>query len=214
MRGALYVFVGVLSVPTAGLVGDIVTDGKFTSTQSSGAPLQIESSDMVQNLNADMVDGIEGADIYTKAEVDALVATAAAADSRRWYYVTTSPVAGAEPDEECATGFHMASMYELLDMSNLRYDTTRGVTMADSGSGPPRWTKGWVRTGNDAEDGNYRGLANCLAWSSSDEGHYGTVVEVNQPTVDTWHSSSITISPWYSSTLTCNENSSVWCIED
>jgi hypothetical protein len=43
---------------------------------------------MVANLNADMVDGVEASDFaltsdtYTKAEVDALVAAAAAADSK------------------------------------------------------------------------------------------------------------------------------------
>jgi hypothetical protein len=76
MQRALYVLLGVLLVPTMGLVGDIVTDGKFKSTQPSGAPLEVASDDMVANLNADMVDGVEGTNLYTKAEVDTLVAAA------------------------------------------------------------------------------------------------------------------------------------------
>jgi hypothetical protein len=76
MRRILYVLLGVLLVPTVGLVGDIVTDGKFESTTSAGAPFDVASDDMVLNLNADMVDGVEGTDLYTKAEVDVLVAAA------------------------------------------------------------------------------------------------------------------------------------------
>jgi hypothetical protein len=40
MRPALYVLLGVLLVPTAGLVGDVVTDGKLKSTMSTGAALE------------------------------------------------------------------------------------------------------------------------------------------------------------------------------
>jgi hypothetical protein len=75
MRPAIYVLLGVLLVPTVGLVGDIVTDGQFKSTRTTGAgpPIEVVSEAMVANLNADMVDGVEGTDLYTQAEVDALV---------------------------------------------------------------------------------------------------------------------------------------------
>ena len=110
MRPTLYVLLGVLLVANVGFAGDIVTDGKFKSTQASGAPLEVASDDMVLNLNADMVDGVEGTDIYTKAEVDAAVAAAGAADSRRWFYVTPGVVDnGANALTACDAGFHMAS---------------------------------------------------------------------------------------------------------
>ena len=150
MRRTLYVLLGVLLVPTVGLVGDIVTDGKFKSTKSSGAPLEVASDDMVVNLNADMVDGVEGTDIYTKTEVDTLVAAAAAADSRRAFYVTSVGHKGDAASTACESGFHMASIWEIIDVSNLRYDTARGFTRPDSGSGPPQWEEGWIRTGDAA----------------------------------------------------------------
>ena len=93
MRPALYVLLGVLLVPTVGLVGDIVTDGKSKSTQSSFSlepPLEVDSPVMVENLNADMVDGVEGTDLYTKAEVDALVAAVTDACAPRQYYLTSA----------------------------------------------------------------------------------------------------------------------------
>ena len=69
MRRVFYVLFVVLLVPAMGLVGDIVTDGDvvaegtFRSSLASGAPLDVASTDMVPNLNADMVDGVEGADL-------------------------------------------------------------------------------------------------------------------------------------------------------
>jgi len=43
----------------------IITDWIITSTISRGAPLSVVSSDLVTNLNADMVDGLHAADIIT-----------------------------------------------------------------------------------------------------------------------------------------------------
>ena len=40
----------------------------------------------------------------------------------------------------------MASLGEIHDTSNLRYDTDLGLTLADSGFGPPI-VFGWIRTG-------------------------------------------------------------------
>jgi hypothetical protein len=208
MRRGLYVLLGVLLVPTVGLVGDIVTDGKFKSTQSSGAPLEVASPDMVANLNADMVDGVEGTDIYTKAQVDALVASVA--DSRPWYYLTTTPYAGSAADTACDSGFHMASMWEILNMTNLRYDTGRGMTEDDSGSGPPQFLFGWVRTGDSSYGGDVRGLANCHAWTSSDGSDYGTRAGISQY----WDQPATEVSPWYVFVTSCDSPSYVWCVED
>ena len=127
MRPAFYVLLGVLLVPTVGLVGDIVTDGKFKSTVSTGAPLEVASPDMVVNLNADRVDGLEASDFatasdtYTKAEVDAMLASAVMSARPKRYYLTDSTHNGADADVACGDGSHMASLWELSDPSNLRY---------------------------------------------------------------------------------------------
>ena len=221
MRPALYVLLGVLLVPTVGLVGDIVTDGTFISTAVPGiAPLQVESTDRVDNLNADMLDGISGdqlflrSEVYTKAEVDALIAAAAAADSRRWYYLTTTTHQGDDALTACDSGFHMASIYEILDVSNVRYDTVRGKTWADSGSGPAQYVFGWVRTGDDAHTGNTVGYANCNAWTSSSASHYGTMVRLEDPAAQDWNSAATRMSPWQGASVFCSLPTWVWCIED
>jgi hypothetical protein len=210
MRLAHCVLLGILLVPTAGLVGDIVTDGSFKSTMSTGAPLQVESDDMVLNLNADKVDGIEGTNLYTKAEVDALVAAAAAADPRRWYYLTaTSSYDGSGASTACDAGFHMASIYEILDVSNLRYDTVRGNVKDDSGLGPPQTLSGWIRTGEASGfPGNQVQLSNCNAWTSSSPSHYGTKAFLGAD----WLAAALPY--WRGITASCDLSNPVWCIED
>jgi hypothetical protein len=215
MRRGIYVLLGVLLVPTVGLVGDVVTDGQFKSTMSTGAPLDVASDDLVANLNADMVDGVEGTDIYTKAEVDALVAAAAAADSRRWYYLTSSSsFDGSAAFSACDSGFHMASIWEIMDTSNMRYDTARGEALDDSGNGPPVFSYGWVRTGDTFYAGNEVGLANCNAWSSSSASHFGTLARLPNSSAAAWNAPATRISPWEGSTDTCDQTWSVWCVED
>jgi hypothetical protein len=66
----------------------------------------------------------------------------------RKYYLTQTTHTGGQSLSACAEGYHMASLWEILDPSNLSYDTSLGFTLADSGSGPPASSLGWIRTGN------------------------------------------------------------------
>ena len=74
----------------------------------------------------------------------------------------------------CAQGYHMSSLREIFDTSNLRYDTDLGQTLADSGFGPPNFF-GWIRTGALATGDNIPGRGNCNAWSSASMSDLGTV---------------------------------------
>jgi hypothetical protein len=68
---------------------------------------------------------------------------------QRWprkFYLTQDGYDGSQALSACAQGYHMASLWEILDPSNLSYDTSLGATVADSGSGPPNGS-GWIRTG-------------------------------------------------------------------
>lgn len=220
MQPRLMVLLGVLLVPTVGLVGDVVTDGKLISTTVSGPPLEVASATVVAGLNADRVDGFDGdafaltSDTYTKAEVEALVAAAATADSRRLFYLTTTYHNGAGADEACDSGFHMASVWEIVDPSNLRYDTARGTVFADSGNGPPQYVEGWIRTGDVPWTPPDVGLANCSGWSSAVAIDDGTWVYLPDPVATDWNSPATRISPWEAGTAQCDLTFSVWCVED
>lgn len=126
-------------------------------------------------------------------------------DGRRRYYLTTFSLEGDHGADDCEGAFHMAAMFELLDLSNLEYDTTRGITYADSGSGPPT-VEGWIRTGR-----NFFTSVACAdgsnPWTSSDMGVMGTTASPLAVEGDG--------SPrWMTQLRFCDTPRPIWCVED
>jgi hypothetical protein len=217
MRRGLYVLLAVLLVPTVGLVGDVVTDGKFRSTLSSSAPIEVASTSMVANLNADMVDGIEGTDLTTVADVEAIVAAALENVSRRKFYLSDTNYPADTAETSCATGYHFASVYEILDPSHLQYavDEPDARTNFDSGEGPPSDWQGWIRTGNGYNLSGDPGVANCAAWSSTSAEHNGTVVWLSKVWKDPTAGGLLgQVGVWVAIDQSCDSARGVWCIED
>ena len=145
-----------------------------------------------------------------QAKVDALQH----AVQPRQFYLTTNSFDGSHAETACASGFHMASLWEIFDTSTLVYNTTLGKTQADSGSGPPSGVIGWIRTGsvaNDADVMNHAGIANCNGYTENDGTKVGTVANLQA----FWGAppGSPTIAPWDSDTLTCNDLKPVWCVQ-
>jgi hypothetical protein len=85
-------------------------------------------------------------------------------DTRKSYYLTQTTHNGSQPLTACAAGYHMASLWEIFDTSNLKYDTALGAVSNDSGSGPPTvvivaghiLNAGWIRTGGAVPAGATR----------------------------------------------------------
>jgi hypothetical protein len=109
----------------------------------------------------------------------------------------------------------MASLWEILQPSNLRYDSSLGFTRADAGAGPPAGTSGWIRTGYDSFNSlgqtNTAGAANCLAYTTT--AGLGSMVFLSTQ----WQLSSApspTVSPWIASAIACNVAYHVWCVQD
>jgi hypothetical protein len=130
----------------------------------------------------------------------------------RRFYLTRTTHDGAEALTACAAGYHMASMWEILDPSNLRYDTELGFTRDDSGSGPPTSISGWIRTGSDGLATSVQGEGNCRAWTSAISTDRGTVVAL--PSVWALPPETIITNPWFASTNQCIFNLRVWCVQD
>jgi hypothetical protein len=126
-------------------------------------------------------------------------------------YVTSTLVDGSQAPLACEAGYHMASLWEIVDPSNLQYNASlpASLTHPDSGQGPPAGQIGWVRTGAPGFGGTGAGEANCQAWTSNSEGSYGTHVSL---TTD-W-SAAADIHVWEAGTYPCNWSLSVWCVED
>ena len=130
--------------------------------------------------------------------------------TRRKYYLTTTQVAGNAALTACAAGYHMASMTEIFDPSNLDYNTALGYTASDSGEGAPASISGWIRTGVPSFTNNVPGNANCSSWTSNSAAHNGSRLSI-QPQ---WASASITVDPWDSVVAACNTSQRVWCVQD
>ena len=144
----------------------------------------------------------------------------AASAGLRGYYLTQSTYNGAQADGTdgngagvCAEGYHFASLWEILDPSNLKYDTDLGMVRDDSGQGPPTFPYfgGWVRTGYFGSTDASAGMGNCNAWSSSDSGDYGTTAYLPND----WTAGQ-DIHVWEVDTATCDIAVllRVWCVAD
>src|SRR5947209_7795250 len=55
----------------------------------------------------------------------------------RKYYLTKDAVAGDKPVVTCQKNYHMASLWEIFNMTTLTYNTQLGRTHADSGGHIP-----------------------------------------------------------------------------
>ncbi len=131
-------------------------------------------------------------------------------DLRR-FYLTQSAFNGAQAPSACAAGYHMASLWEILDLSNLQYETSIGFMHADSGFGPPTLAEGWVRTGGPLQNEDTPGIGSCLAYTTTNSNLFGTSVNLPQE----FNSTQLTvISPWDSSAPTCDQQVRVWCVQD
>jgi hypothetical protein len=139
------------------------------------------------------------------------VAAASGAGSRRFYLSTLTRYGNAALTS-CQSGYHMASLWEILDVSNLTYasDVPTSVLRDDMGSGPPAGSVGWVRTGYSSSGSSTPGTGNCNNWTSSSGSNYGTAVRLT----NTWESPPDPVGLWSFESFACNINVQVWCIED
>jgi len=140
----------------------------------------------------------------------------AASSGMRQYYLTTTSYNGADADGTdgngagvCADGYHFASLWEILDPSNLKYNTDLGYTQDDSGQGPPTYVFSWVRTGYGSSTAATPGQGNCNAWTSSSSGDSGTLL-----TLPLGWTTGQDIHVWWLDSYPCALYLNVWCVED
>lgn len=134
----------------------------------------------------------------------------------RRFYLTSTSHDGSQALQACTDGYHMASLWEIYDVSNLEYARIPrpGVTAAfsdDSGEGPPTGMSGWVRTGNDSSVSSQPGVGNCNAWSSPSNSNAGTFLSLN----GLWDTdpSAGEFEFWSTGGTDCGVTIPVWCVE-
>ena len=136
-------------------------------------------------------------------------AAQAASAGMRQFYLTSENFDGDQVLNACAAGYHMASLWEITDPSNLNYNTALGRTRPDSGQGPPfEW--GWVRTGYESYSSAINGRANCDSWTDDYDLDFGTMASLPSD----WAGGEDHIGVWTTLVLPCDIPVAVWCIED
>ena len=128
----------------------------------------------------------------------------------RGFYLSLATFQGDQARLACAPGYHFASLWEILDTSRLRYNTSLGKTAPDSGEGPPAAPAiGWVLTGYSADAAGEAGNANCDAWTSGSSGSLGTFVRLP----NSWIYDLEDLLGWEVALGICSSKLSVWCVE-
>jgi hypothetical protein len=150
------------------------------------------------------------------------------ADTRRAFYLADDPTllwTGATARDACDGGFHMASLWEILDPADLRYISDDELTAghfakrtSDSGVGPPSGEAGWIRTGYLNDSSSNAGWGNCNTWSQTSGN--GSRAALNF----CWENDAICdVTPdtknqaarwWLTVPLACNLATKVWCVQD
>jgi hypothetical protein len=155
--------------------------------------------------------------IASNKDTQALNRVPAGISGMRRYYLTKESFRGGDENllaangaGACTLGYHMASIWELLDPSALRYNPNLGYGNDDSGMGPPSYTPGWIRTGNQMTNtAIIPGQANCGAWGGNDG--YGTIV--NMPSDwDDYNQQDIQF--WDAAFRSCKKKTQAWCVSD
>jgi hypothetical protein len=139
--------------------------------------------------------------------LSALAPAIASAGGRKFFLSQNTAFPDAAPDA-CGRGYHMASLWELFDPTLLKYDAKRGATLSDAGSGPPAGLSGWIRTGGNPHPDPTPGIGNCMAWTSTSNLDFGTVVSLN---AGSWGLAGRTTSPWEVLVVDCDTMQQVWC---
>ena len=124
------------------------------------------------------------------------------------YYLTSGAYRGDQVLSACAPGYHMASLWEIVDTSNLRYNSTLGSTRLDSGHGPPTAARGWVRTGSSSDSTGTPGFSNCHAWTSGAHEDFGSRVYLPND----WTAGDQDFLGWAVEAARCEATLPVWCV--
>jgi len=168
------------------------------------------------DVNADVLDGLDSTEFVTAASLSWK-------SFHRRYYLSTATATGLHATETCLAGFHMASLFEILDPTVLRYAHGPSAQSGpDAGQGPPAAFGGWIRTGWFQASTDYApsGQPNCNAWASETASHWGTYVSLTD-VFDRYTGDDggpddnvLRLGPWIGSVSGCDIARRVWCVED
>lgn len=142
----------------------------------------------------------------------------APAPAARRYYLTAGLYDGAAASTACASGFHLASVWELYDLGALRYDGPAGEVHVVEAAGPGPYMEGsdaygWMRNGVTQADTLQDPGANCAHWTSSEPGHWGQTGAPTRSGISTTYPQTV-YGAWFMQPFRCATMIRAWCVED
>jgi len=152
-------------------------------------------------------------------ELPATVNTGVPAKAKLYYYLTTTGFTGDEAITACDSGYHMASLSEIQDPSNVQYAPGHKLVYAYSdqvlSNQFPDHT-GWVRTKADPLTGY---AFNCDVWRPISDQQSGTMMTrrslLGENNGHSLYEESDPAAWWQSTrTASCAQPKFVWCVED
>ncbi len=147
------------------------------------------------------------------AASQAIADVLAAPGSRGEFYLTNTSYLSNQALTACGSGYHMASLWEIIDPTNLSYNFNHpaAYTKVDSGQGPPSGWYGRVRTGTDSSTSATAGIGNCSTWTSVAVSDYGVFARLSR----SWEAPPAEIGGiWDITAFTCSVTGPVWCVRD
>ncbi|MCX8189706.1 MAG: hypothetical protein N3F05_00555 [Candidatus Diapherotrites archaeon] len=170
--------------------GSIRTSGQLISTVATGtSPLVVSSTTVVTNLNADMVDGYHSSSLARAKTI----------------YLTSTTFYGNHncddvPTNCCASGYRMCRLGDLMsyrpEQDIIEYSGTGRHTS------PWLYVNGWV-------DATYY---NCNSWTSSEDGVYGSIVQLYGQSATKLGGFGYWNYPYY--TQGCLYAARIWCCKE
>jgi hypothetical protein len=136
---------------------------------------------------------------------------------RKIYYLTATSFTGGGAITACDSGFHMASLSEIRDPSNLQYAIVSipayEARRSTVESTHKRNDFGWIRTG-EAPLWGYPD--NCGFWMSSSDRQSGSTMArySSRGSVRPEPSATDPITSWHKTLTSCALPEHVWCMED
>ncbi len=208
---AISIALSVAAMPTSGSAADNGVPQQLQQIQEQLQAIQAaltgQGNSLTQQLQA-----LQTALVGQAQQLQTLQTTlGGVAKARKFYLTRENTFDGSEAPSACAAGYHMASLWEIFDPSNLVYDTALGHPSGD-GSGPPEFNIGWIRTGGGSGVGqnDTPGERNCGAYTINDADTKGTVAALQT----NWTSGAGVIDPWVASTRACDQPVFVWCVQN
>ncbi|MGB3564040.1 MAG: hypothetical protein WBH85_11580 [Thermoanaerobaculia bacterium] len=164
-----------------------------------------------------VVETTNGGYMFPDQTVQTTAAINSAGFQPRLFYLTDDTFIGGLALTACASGYHMAHIWEFRNLDALRYDDSAPGAFNPDGSpgydletGPPMGPEGWIRTGavTTGAMSENNPLASCGKWTDSRPTVYGKITKFSFTTGE------VIVHLGGTGTRTCDSFIQVWCVED